>query len=474
MPSYRFADFTLSPRRRTLLRGGRELPLIPRYFDLLVFLIEHRRQAVHRRDIFDQVWSEVIVSDSALSQAVRTLRRTLGDDSREPRFIRTVARHGYQFIYADVVEEDVDGDTPPVGRAFQASRFQASPFQASDDRAFQASPAGDPFEPLLQRLTAAGGDTDEEDRREAAELLHTLGTSEALRRLGTRPGHARARAVLRDARWDVPGAGDVPIAGEPASFSVATSLVGLRLRRAARAAATRWAGAAAGGAVAGLAGGVFGGIALALAPGSTAPLHAAGVLGFIGAAIGAVAAAGVGAGITFGEATVRSSRLAAIVMYGALGGGAVGLLAQWLGRWTLDTLVGVQVAIGGALEGVVLGGLCGAAYALATRRAEGGLAAPRGRRRVEAVVAIAWACAAGGIGLALVGRPLVGGTIHMIAQSSVGSHARLTPLARLLGEPDFGPVTRTLIAAGEAGLFGTGLALGLLRSPKSHRLLTSR
>ena len=118
MVRYRFSDFTLSPRRRLLLREGREVPLIPRYFDLLVLLIERRHEAVHRRDIFDLVWTDVIVSDSALSQAVRTLRRTLGDDSREPRFIRTVARHGYRFVFADVVEEEDDGVLPePVHRS---------------------------------------------------------------------------------------------------------------------------------------------------------------------------------------------------------------------------------------------------------------------------------------------------------------------------------------------------------------------
>ena len=67
------------------------MPLIPRYFDLLLLLVERRREAVHRREIFDRVWGDVIVSDSALSQAVRTIRRTLGDDSREPRFIRTIS-----------------------------------------------------------------------------------------------------------------------------------------------------------------------------------------------------------------------------------------------------------------------------------------------------------------------------------------------------------------------------------------------
>ncbi|PYR26985.1 MAG: hypothetical protein DMF92_17295, partial [Acidobacteria bacterium] len=112
MPRYRFSDFILSPRRRMLVQGGRERPLIPRYFDLLVFLVERRHEAVHRRDIFDRVWDDVVVSDSALSQAIRTIRRTLCDDSREPRFIRTVSRHGYRFVFPDVLEEDDDDHWP--------------------------------------------------------------------------------------------------------------------------------------------------------------------------------------------------------------------------------------------------------------------------------------------------------------------------------------------------------------------------
>src|SRR5688572_22403536 len=100
------------------MRDGREQPLIPRYFDLLVFLVEHRHEAVHRRDIFERVWSDVTVSDSALSQAIRTIRRVLGDDTKEPRFIGTVSRHGYRFVFPDVVEEEEDdgaGSAPGAG-----------------------------------------------------------------------------------------------------------------------------------------------------------------------------------------------------------------------------------------------------------------------------------------------------------------------------------------------------------------------
>ena len=137
MPRYRFSEFILSPRRRALVRNGREQPLIPRYFDLLVFLVERRSEAVHRRDIFERVWSDVVVSDSALSQAIRTIRRVLGDDSREPRFVRTVSRHGYQFVCADVVEEDDNGEWP--GAEVPAAVPEA------------ATPLVDPYAPLLQQ-----------------------------------------------------------------------------------------------------------------------------------------------------------------------------------------------------------------------------------------------------------------------------------------------------------------------------------
>ena len=209
-----------------LTRNGREQPLIPRYFDLLVFLIERRGEAVHRRDIFDRIWSDVIVSDSALSQAIRTIRRVLDDDSREPRFVRTVSRHGYQFVFADVSEEDDEGEWERTEVAPAALPPPVPPATA------------DPYEPLLERITGSGASAgDEEDRREAAERLHALGTPEALRRLGTRSRHPSARALLRDTRWDVAEAGPVPILGAPAPFATASALVSLRLRRAASVAA---------------------------------------------------------------------------------------------------------------------------------------------------------------------------------------------------------------------------------------------
>ncbi|MEZ5289341.1 MAG: hypothetical protein R2712_31985, partial [Vicinamibacterales bacterium] len=57
---------------------------------------------------------------------------------------------------------------------------------------------------------------------------------------------------------------------------------------------------------------------------------------------------------------------------------------------------------------------------------------------------------------------LVGGTLHAVAQAFEGRVA-LTPLAALIGEPAFGPVTQAVVAAFEGGAFGLGLAWGLTR-----------
>lgn len=460
VPRYRFSDFILSPRRRTLIRQGLEQPLIPRYFDLLVFLVERRHEAVHRRDIFDGVWNDVIVSDSALSQAIRTIRRTLGDDSREPRFIRTVSRHGYRFVFADVVEEEDDGaDGRPQGRPLSEPTLGGQPKGS-------LLPVSDGFEPLLQTVTSVTTSAEEEEaQREAAEVLHSLGTSEALQRLGTRPRHAFARALLRDTRWDTARAGPVPILGQPSAMATASALIGLRLRRAARIAATRWASASAGGAVAGLVGGVAGGLMLVALPGSAAPIAAVAVLAFIGASAGAVGGAGVGAGLSVAEAAFRSQRTLALIAGSAIGGGFVGGLVELISRWSLTALVGLHVEVGGGVEGLTIGAAAGLGYAITTAGVTGGLAAPRGGQRLRVAAVLAATCGIAALALAVSDRPLVGGTIHAIAHASHGSQVELTPFGRLMGEPDFGPISRALIGTGEGALFGLGLALGLTRRP---------
>jgi DNA-binding winged helix-turn-helix (wHTH) protein len=458
---YRFGPFVLSPQRRVLLREGIEVPLIPRYLDLLLLLVRRRNEAVTRRDIMDAVWSDVIVSDGALSQAVRSLRRALGDDSREPIFIRTVSRHGYRFVVADVAEESEDAPSPVVGETATATERPPAAAEPAPD------PFAGPLAVLLVDGAQASGVVGEAERREAAETLHLLGTEEALRRLSSCAHQAAARALLRDARWDVPGAGEVPLLGAPQGLSAAAILVRLRLARALRAVGSRFSAASAGGALAGLLGGVLGGLALTMAPGSTEPASVLLVLGVIGAAIGGAGAFGVGAGLALAEALARSLRGPALLVCGALGGAAIGAFSHEIGRSLLEGLFGhVLGPTGGGLEGLVLGGAAGLGYALATPRPEGGMATPHGRARVAAVLTTGLCCAAAALVLTALGRNLCGASLNTLARAFEGSHVGLTPVARLLGEPEMGPLTRAVIGGGEGLLFGCGLALGLTHRPR--------
>jgi DNA-binding winged helix-turn-helix (wHTH) protein len=377
LPRYHFHEFVLSPSRRVLLRGGTEQPLIPRYFDLLVFLVERRHEAVHRRDIFEKVWRDVIVSDSALSQAIRTIRRVLNDDPKDPRFIRTVSRHGYRFVFTDVREEE---------------------------------------EHATEVATADAAHVTE------AILSSEPENAEPLRRLDLRPAHTLALS--------------------------------------------RWAGATLGGALAGLIAGACGGLLLAVVPGSEASFALVPVLALIGAACGAAGGAGVGGGLAGGETVSAPWRIVALVIGGAIGGGLVGTAAQFLGRWSLDALIGMRVDVAGGFEGVVIGAAAGLGFGLATSGTESWLGGPLGGRRLRVAAVTAAVCGLAALALSAAGRPLVGGTIHLISSSSAGSQAMLTSLGRLIGEPDFGPVTRAIIGTGEAVIFGIGLALGLTRRPK--------
>ncbi len=117
------------------------------------------------------------------------------------------------------------------------------------------------------------------------------------------------------------------------------------------------------------------------------------------------------------------------------------------------------------MEGLVLGGAVGLGYGLATATAGGGTAAPQGRARVRVALLTGLACALAAGTLGWSGRFLGAMSLDFMAQSFPGSQVGLAPLARLLGEPEPGLVTRVAIGAFEGMMFGSGLAAGLTRRP---------
>ncbi len=95
---YLFEDYQLDLRNRELRQGGQTLALNSKYFDVLHLLVRHQGQLVEKQRIFDEVWEGVIVSDAALTQCIKDIRKQLHDEVASPRFIKTVPKHGYVFI----------------------------------------------------------------------------------------------------------------------------------------------------------------------------------------------------------------------------------------------------------------------------------------------------------------------------------------------------------------------------------------
>ena len=96
--SFAFEQFVLDTRDRRLKAGGEPIALNGRYFDALALLIRDHGQLVSKDRFMAEVWRGVPVTDEALTQCIKTLRRQLGDDVSRPRFIETVPKHGYRFI----------------------------------------------------------------------------------------------------------------------------------------------------------------------------------------------------------------------------------------------------------------------------------------------------------------------------------------------------------------------------------------
>ena len=121
-----FDDIEIDKTRYELRRGGEVVPVEPKVFDLIRFLAENANRLITKDELVDEIWGGRIVSDAALSTAIKSARRAMGEkDVRESR-IQTVRGRGFKMLLPDA--------DPPE----QATQDANSPFAA--DKAF-ADPA---------------------------------------------------------------------------------------------------------------------------------------------------------------------------------------------------------------------------------------------------------------------------------------------------------------------------------------------
>jgi DNA-binding winged helix-turn-helix (wHTH) protein/Tol biopolymer transport system component len=119
---YRFADIEVREREFSLIKSGEALPVEPKAFRVLLFLLRNPQKLITKDELLNAVWGDTVVSENSLARSIALLRRLLGDDMRSPRYIETVATVGYRFLgNVEVVEDPtfvpVAPDLPGTGES---------------------------------------------------------------------------------------------------------------------------------------------------------------------------------------------------------------------------------------------------------------------------------------------------------------------------------------------------------------------
>jgi DNA-binding winged helix-turn-helix (wHTH) protein/tetratricopeptide (TPR) repeat protein len=95
-----FGPFRLDTVSHRLWRADERVPVTPKAFDLLRYLIEHRDRLVSQREILDALWPRTHVNPEVVKKHILEIRKALGDRTRPPVFIETFPKRGYQFVAA--------------------------------------------------------------------------------------------------------------------------------------------------------------------------------------------------------------------------------------------------------------------------------------------------------------------------------------------------------------------------------------
>ncbi len=125
--SYLFGDCELEPVRHELRRRATPVAVEPQVFLLLLYLVEHRDRLITKEELNRVIWDGRVVSEWAMSSAIKLARQAIGDNGKRQEFIRTIPRRGFRFVgdvevyqdsYEDPETELPDAEfAPKIGRA---------------------------------------------------------------------------------------------------------------------------------------------------------------------------------------------------------------------------------------------------------------------------------------------------------------------------------------------------------------------
>src|ERR1700760_2444593 len=96
----RFAGFTLDSSNQCLWQNGSQIALPPKPFAVLRYLAENPGRLITHDELLDALWPDTFVQPQVLRTYMLELRKLLGDDARQPRFIQSIPKRGYCFVAA--------------------------------------------------------------------------------------------------------------------------------------------------------------------------------------------------------------------------------------------------------------------------------------------------------------------------------------------------------------------------------------
>lgn len=110
---YQFDKFAIDTCNFQLRKDEAPIDLEPKVFDLLAYLIANRDKLVTRDELFENLWTGQVVSDTSLSNQIKAARRAIDDDGKRQARIKTVFGRGYQFIAEVIEQQPPDPSTGP-------------------------------------------------------------------------------------------------------------------------------------------------------------------------------------------------------------------------------------------------------------------------------------------------------------------------------------------------------------------------
>ena len=129
---YEFSAFRLDPVERLLLRDGRAVPLTPKAFDLLLYLLERHGRLVEKHALLAALWPDTVVEEANLAYNVSALRKVLDDGEEAASVIQTVPTRGYRFVAPVKTSRRIladsasDGEAVPPGLPESETRVEAA------------------------------------------------------------------------------------------------------------------------------------------------------------------------------------------------------------------------------------------------------------------------------------------------------------------------------------------------------------